>query len=177
MALSFACVAATGITVRPRRLRRAAAHERDASAVLVGDDDVVDAGAAARETSVASAVSTSPRWTGARKSTVRPAATVSSLRELQANAKAESASVVMKPPWQMSWPLSMSSRTVISSRAVPAPSATMRMPRPREARSAANMCAPTASARRRARRRGRGRRIGGIGASQRSLRTRPAAWP
>ncbi len=42
---------------------------------------------------------------------------MSRLRELQANANAESASVVMKPPWQISWPFSMSSRTVISSRA------------------------------------------------------------
>src|ERR1019366_4789600 len=49
----------------------------------------------------------------------------------------------MKPPWQMSWPLSMSSRTVIVSVAVPTPTCAMLMPRPREARSAANMCAPT----------------------------------
>ena len=60
-AFSVAWAAATGITVRPRSARRAAADEGDARAVLVGDDDVVDAGAAAqRRPRRPSAVSTSP---------------------------------------------------------------------------------------------------------------------
>jgi hypothetical protein len=58
-------------------------------------------------------VSTSPSRAGAMKSMAKPEATVSSLYELQAKAKAESASVAMKPPWQMAWPLSMSARTRI----------------------------------------------------------------
>ncbi len=66
--------------------------------------------------------------------------------ELQANAKAESASVVMKPPWQMSKPFSMSSRTGISRKAAPSEIATMRMPIAFDARSLANMWTPTASA-------------------------------
>jgi len=40
-----------------------------------------------------------------------PAATVASPCELQAKAKALSASVKMMPPWQIAWPLVMSART------------------------------------------------------------------
>ena len=36
---------------------------------------------------------------------------------LQAKAKAESASANTKAPWQMAWPLSMSARTGIDTRA------------------------------------------------------------
>ena len=110
------------ITVRPLRLCERPRTRATRRAVLVGDDDVVDPGAAGCARSpTRSAVSTSPPCAGARKSTVSPAATVTTLRELQAKANAESASVVMKPPWQMSKPLSMSSRTVIVRVAVPAP--------------------------------------------------------
>src|SRR6218665_1077953 len=97
-------------------------------------------------TSVASAVRWSPSCAGARKSMSRPLATVRSLRELQAKANAEWASTVMKPPGQMSKPLSMSARTTISSVACPCPRAVTRMPRPRVARSLASMPLRTWSA-------------------------------
>ena len=67
--------------------------------------------------------------------------------ELQAKAKALSASEAIRPPWQRSQPLIMSSRTVIESVAVPGPTETISMPSICEAASPAHM----ASALRRAR--------------------------
>src|SRR5439155_12904797 len=82
----------------------------------------------ARVTSLAVAVSTSPPRAGATMSIVMPDATVSSLYELQANANAESASVVISPPWQTSKPLSMSSQIVIDTVAQPGEIASTLMP-------------------------------------------------
>src|SRR5688572_8301101 len=98
------------------------------------------------ETSKQRAVSTSPSCAGAMKSIEKPEATVSSLYELQAKAKVESAKVAMKPPWQMAWPLSMSWRTCICRVAWPGATSTMRMPRPLLALSLANMPSRTCSA-------------------------------
>ena len=67
-------------------------------------------------------------------------------RSVQANAKAESASVVMRPPWQMRWPFNMSSRTVMRKVARPGAIASTVMPSDCDARSAANMLSRTASA-------------------------------
>ena len=77
---------------------------------------------------------------------MRPEASVNSLNELQAKAKAESARVVISPPWQTLAPLIMSPRTVMRSVALPGDMASMLMPSERDARSAANMPARTASA-------------------------------
>src|SRR5438105_5229795 len=80
------------------------------------------------------------------RSIAKPEATVSSLYELQAKAKAESANVATKPPWQMAWPLSMSSRTAMVMRARPGAMAVTCMPSDLEARSFANMRSRTSSA-------------------------------
>ena len=50
---------------------------------------------------------------------LQPAATATLLWLLQAKAKVESASVKIRPPWQMSCPLSMASRTVMRITARP----------------------------------------------------------
>jgi hypothetical protein len=50
-----------------------------------------------------------------------PAATVTGPQLLQAQAKVVSASEKIIPPWQMRWPLTMSSRTVMVARAQPSP--------------------------------------------------------
>jgi len=65
----------------------------------------------------------------------KPAATVISLPALQANAKQESASAAISPPWQLPWPFNMSARTVIVSVAAPGAIATTSMPRACDARS------------------------------------------
>src|SRR5438132_4438118 len=80
------------------------------------------------------------------KSMLQPDATVVRLALLQANANALSASVKMKPPWQIAWPLSMSARTVIVSSAYPGPIAAICMPIACDARSRENMPAATRSA-------------------------------
>ena len=59
---------------------------------------------------------------------LQPAATVTLLWLLQAKAKVESASVKMKPPWQILWPLRCSSRTVMRSTARPGSQLTSSMP-------------------------------------------------
>jgi hypothetical protein len=79
---------------------------------------------------------------------LQPAATVLWLRLLQAKAKVESASVKMKPPWQIWWPFRCSGCTAMRITARPGSQASSSMPMvSREARSAANMAAPTRSAR------------------------------
>jgi hypothetical protein len=50
-----------------------------------------------------------------------PAATVTGPQLLQAQAKVVSAREKIIPPWQMAWPLTMSSRTVSRVRAQPSP--------------------------------------------------------
>ena len=60
--------------------------------------------------SLASATKTSPSVAGLTKVICAPSATVTRLQALQAKANALSASVKMKPPWQVAWPLSISSR-------------------------------------------------------------------
>ncbi len=70
-------------------------------------------------------------------------ATVTWLRELQANANAESARQNTNPPCAIPCPLTMSSRTGISSRAVPSPTATSRIPSPALAVSSAHIAAAT----------------------------------
>ena len=72
-----------------------------------------------REISRAVATSRSPSLPGRMKEMLPCAATARSLWELQAKAKAESASVKMKPPWAMPWPLTMFGWTVIASIASP----------------------------------------------------------
>src|SRR6266404_2287758 len=101
-----------------------------------------------RHSSLASAMSSSPARAAARKSIVAAAATVLSLCELQANAKALSASAKTIPPWQTPWPLSMSARTVMTTRAHPGRTPVMRMPSACEARSSSNSRAAARSARR-----------------------------
>ena len=83
----------------------------------------------------------------AQKLDAADAATVTRLWLLQANANVESASVKMKPPWQMAWPLSNSGRTRMRMLAWPGlqPSRSICM-NSRDAWSAANIAAPTASA-------------------------------
>jgi len=54
--------------------------------------------------------------------------------------------VAIKPPWQMSWPLIMSSRTDIVSVALPGPTATTWIPSARVARSSRQIASRTASA-------------------------------
>ena len=76
------------------------------------------------------------------------AATVASLCELQAKAKALSARANTRPPWQTPWPLTMSARTRITTRAHPGRTASMRMPSACEARSRAYSAAAACSARR-----------------------------
>ena len=104
--------ASTGITVRPLMPPSGRARARSVAPSLVGHDHVVDAGAAAardlggvgrEHVAALRRRQELDRQPGGDRDLV--------VRELQANAKAESASVVMKPPWQMSWPFSMSSRT------------------------------------------------------------------
>ena len=70
-----------------------------------------------------------------------------SLWVLQAKAKAESASVKMKPPWAMRWPLTISGRTVIESVARPDPISTISMPRPLLASSSFHIASAQARAR------------------------------
>jgi hypothetical protein len=65
---------------------------------------------------------------------------------LQAKAKVESASVAMKPPWQISWPLTMSSRTFIDKVALPGPMARISMPSDLLALSFVHIPSRTASA-------------------------------
>ncbi len=64
-----------------------------------------------------------------------PAATVLSPCELQAKAKALSASAKTRPPWQMPWPLTMSERTRIVTIARPGPQDSIDMPSWRDAES------------------------------------------
>src|SRR3954468_12185812 len=82
-----------------------------------------------REISRALATSTSPSFPGRMKVTLHCAATARSLWVLQAKAKVESASVKMKPPWAIRWPLTISGLTVIDSVARPDPISTIVMPR------------------------------------------------
>ena len=56
---------------------------------------------------------------------------------MQAQAKAVSATLKIMPPWQIPWPLTMSSRTVIRVRAQPSPCPTSSMPSIRDAASPA----------------------------------------
>src|SRR6185369_5667088 len=92
-------------------------------------------------------VSTSPARPGLRNSMLQPAATVALLRLLQAYAKVESASVKIRPPWQMAWPLSIVSRTVMRVTARPGSQLTSSIcMKSRVARSAVNMTSPTRSA-------------------------------
>ena len=81
------------------------------------------------------------------KVTLPCAATARSLWVLQAKAKVESASVKMKPPWAMRWPLTISGRTVIDSVARPGPISTISMPRPLLASSSAHIASAQARAR------------------------------
>src|SRR3954451_11273933 len=81
-----------------------------------------------RARSSAVAVSTSPRRADSRKSKSNPAATVFTPRELQERANAESASAAIRPPWQRSCPLTMSSRTTMETRARPGDTDSMDMP-------------------------------------------------
>ena len=78
---------------------------------------------------------------------LQPAATVTRLRLLQANANVESASVKMKPPWQISWPFRWRSSTTMRITARPGVQLTSSMPMvSRDARSLANIERPTRSA-------------------------------
>ncbi len=79
-----------------------------------------------------------------------PAATIGSPCELQANAKALSASVKRIPPWQIPWPLTMSARTVIATRTLPGAASSNSMPSARDAVSPAYNASAAALARRRA---------------------------
>ena len=64
-----------------------------------------------------------------------PAATVTGPQLLQAQAKVVSAREKIIPPWQMPWPLTMSSRTVMVARAQPSPWSSSVMPSVLEAAS------------------------------------------
>src|SRR5580704_3049197 len=99
-----------------------------------------------RETSVAVATSRSPLATGLMKLIVQCCATVRSPYELHANANAESASVKIKPPWAISWPLSMASPTVMVSVARPGATSTISIPSPRDAVSADHIASADARA-------------------------------
>src|SRR6266702_7405316 len=99
-----------------------------------------------RVTSRAFATRRSPSLPGLMKVIWPCAATTRSLCELQANAKAESASVKMKPPWAIRCPLTMSGRTVIASVAKPGPISTTSMPRPFEASSSVHIASAQARA-------------------------------
>ncbi len=88
-----------------------------------------------RARSTATARSSSPRRADSSRVTSKPEATVTVPWELQAKANALSASEAIRPPWQRSQPLIMSSRTVIESVAVPGPTETICMPSAFEAAS------------------------------------------
>src|SRR5260221_425680 len=103
-----------------------------------------------REVSVAVAVTRAPLGTGARNSMLAPAATIGSPCELQANAKALSASVKRTPPWQIPWPLTMSARTVMATRTHPGAASSNSMPNARDAVSPAYNASAAARARRHA---------------------------
>src|SRR5262245_55360979 len=75
------------------------------------------------------------------------AATARSLWLLQAKAKAESASVKMKPPWAMRAPFTISGLTVMVSVARPGPTSTISMPRLFEASSSFHIASAQARAR------------------------------
>ena len=92
-----------------------------------------------RARSVATATSTSPSRADWRRVTSKPDATVTVPCVLQAKAKALSASAAIRPPWQRSQPLIMSSRTVIERVAVPGPTETISMPSIFEAASPVHM--------------------------------------
>src|SRR5215831_11323995 len=100
-----------------------------------------------RHSSVASAVSSSPSRAPARKSIDAPAATVESLCELQAKAKALSPRAKTIPPWQRPWPFTMSARTRITTCAHPGRTPARRMPSACEARSRSYSAAAARSAR------------------------------
>ena len=87
----------------------------------------------------ASAMRTSPSRAGATKVISPPAATVVCPRELQANAKAESARVKTYPPWQVSWPLTIVAVTGIRTTAWSTSTTCASIPRVAEARSSAHI--------------------------------------
>src|ERR1700682_3136400 len=89
--------------------------------------------------STARASSTSPACDGATKMMSTAAATVVGPRLLQAHANAVSATANTKAPWVMSWPLTMSARTVILAVAAPSPTWVTSMPSAREAASPASI--------------------------------------
>src|SRR5215469_56717 len=101
-----------------------------------------------RHSSRASAVSSLPSRTAMRKSIEAAAATVDSLAVLQAKANALSASAKTRAPWHAPWPLTMSARTFMSTRAPPGCTASRRMPSICEAPSRAKSAAAARSARR-----------------------------
>src|SRR5512133_3611641 len=94
-------------------------------------------------------VSTSPSRAGLRNSMLHPDATVARLWLLHAYAKVESANVKIRPPWQISCPLSMHSRTAMRITARPGSQLTSSIcMNSRLARSAAYIDWPTCAARR-----------------------------
>src|SRR4051795_7763442 len=92
------------------------------------------------ERSSAVATSTSPSYAGSRRLTSKPAATVRVPRELQASAKALSASAATRPPCATAYPLTMSGRTVIDTTARPSRRSSSSMPMARLAGSSAHIC-------------------------------------
>src|SRR3954470_6833661 len=91
------------------------------------------------ERSSAVATSTSPSYAGSRRLTSKPAATVRVPRELQARAKALSASAATRPPCATAYPMTMSGRTVIATTAPPGASSRSSMPIARLAGSSAHI--------------------------------------
>ena len=103
--------------------------------------------AKAREISRAVATRRSPSLPGRRKVMLPCAATTRSLWLLQAKAKAESASVKIKPPWAIRWPLTICGLIVIDSVAWPDLTSTISMPSPRLASSCCHIASAQARAR------------------------------
>src|SRR5882757_10480776 len=100
-----------------------------------------------REISRAAAIRRSPSLPGRMKVMLPWAATTRSLWVLQAKAKAESASVKMKPPWAIRWPLTICGCTSIDMTARPGPISTNCMPRPLLASSSLHIASAQARAR------------------------------
>src|SRR5664279_343865 len=99
-----------------------------------------------REISRAVAISRSPSLPGLMKEMLHCAATARSLWLLQAKAKAESASVKIKPPWAMRWPLTICGWIVIVRVARPGLTSTIAMPSPLLASSSRHIASAQARA-------------------------------
>ena len=95
------CSGLLGTDHCPADLQRLAAEQRQHFAGLVADGDVVDAALAAARAFHGGSGQAVAFAAGAQNSIEQPAATVASLRLLQAKAKAESASANKVPPWQV----------------------------------------------------------------------------